>query len=253
MQIHLTTLIFEIVNFVVLVWLLRRLLYRPLRAAITERENALAAERTQSQTVLQAAHALEQQWRDKNRELAALADEVRARALAEAASEQGAMLTRAREEAAAERRKAEALLHAEREAAESWVRATAIERSTELAGEMLIKLAPESVEAALASRLIEELQARGAELVPHEDASEPPLDVEVAAAQAPSPDTIEALRAELTKLLGGAPRFAMHEDPSLRAGLQLRIGDRLLDASLAGKLQAFSQLARELAEGRADG
>lgn len=253
MQIHPTTLVFEIVNFVVLVWLLRRLLYRPLRDAIVEREQMLAAEREEAEGTLQRARALEQGWQVKHQELSGLADQVRDRALATAAAEQRAMLARAREEAAAERSKAEALLRTEREAAEAWVRATAIERSTELAGEMLLTLAPSAVDTALTERLIEELRSRGPMLVRREDDESVPSDVEVTGARSPEPGVLDRLRRALADVLAEAPRLIVREDPSLRAGLQLRIGDSLLDASLSGKLRAFAQLARELADGSADG
>ena len=249
MQINPTTLVFEIINFLVLVWLLSKLLYRPLREAIVTREHALEQERAQSERALSEARALEQDWKAKHAELAQLADRVRAEALAGASAEQADMLSRAREEAAAERSKAETLLRAEREAAEQWVRSTAIDRSTELAGELLHTLAPDAVDLALTEGLIDMLERRGAELLGSDSQPSPALEVELVGAHVPREPVVERVRHALAAVLSESPRFNVREDPSLRAGLQLRVGDRLLDASLAGKLQAFRDVARSLAEG----
>jgi F-type H+-transporting ATPase subunit b len=251
MELNPTTLIFEIVNFVVLVWLLSRLLYRPLREAITKRERELAVERAQSQAALTEAAALKTQWEEKNRGLVTLADQVRSEALADAMSEQARMLARAHEEAAAERGKAKTLLHAEREAAEQWVRNMAVERSTDLAGRMLLALAPDAVDAALTDRLIDELAARGRDLLGDQHADD--LEVEVVATHAPREPVLERLRGALATALSAPPRLAVREDPSLGAGLSLRVGDRVLDASLKGQLQAFRLLARDLSEDQAHG
>lgn len=244
-----TTLVFEIINFLVLVWLLSRLLYKPLRRAIVEREAALRAERERTQTLLAETEALKREWEQKNRELVGIADKVRSEALADAVAEQGRMLTRAREEAAAERSKAERLLQAERAAAEQWVRSAAIERSTDLAGQMLLALAPEAVDDALVDRLVAEIARRGSALVALEP-GKPEVEVELVAAHVPRDAVIERLRTALADALASTVRLTVHEDPGLRAGICLRVGDRLVDASLAGHLQAFRALAQDLAEGR---
>lgn len=249
MGFNLTTLVFETINFLVLVWLLSKLLYKPLRRAIAEREQAMQAEREQTKTLLAQTEVLKHDWEQKNRDLVAVADKVRSEALADAVAEQGRMLTRAREEAAAERGKAERLLQSERAAAEQWVRSAAIERSTELAGQMLLALAPEAVESALVDRLLAEIEQRGTELLGIEP-GQPEVEVEVVAAEVPREGVIERLRTTLAQVLSSTVRLTVREDPGLRAGVCLRLGDRLIDASLAGHLQAFRALAQDLAEGK---
>jgi F-type H+-transporting ATPase subunit delta len=54
----------------------------------------------------------------------------------------------------------------------------------------------------------------------------------------------ESLRKDLSRGLGKDVRLEAKVDPSILGGLLLRIGDRLTDASVAGRLQ---QLRRELA------
>lgn len=244
-----TTLVFEIINFLVLTWLLTRLLYRPLRNAIADREQTMQAEREQTKALLSEVESLKAEWEQKNRDLVAVADKVRSEALADAVAEQGRMLTRAREEAAAERKKAERLLQAERKAAEEWVRSAAIERSTDLTGQMLLSLAPDAVDLALVDRLVAEIEQRGETLLGMERGL-PEVVVEVVAAHVPREGVIDRLRGALSGALDTTVRLTVREDPELRAGACLRLGDRVIDASLSGHLQAFQLLAQDLAEGK---
>lgn len=247
-----TTLIFEIINFLILLWLLSKVLYKPLRQAIAEREKSLAEEHEHSRATLAEVEELKRQWEEKNQQLLALADKVRSEALEDAVTEQGRILERAREEAATERSKALSMVHAEREAAEQWVRSVAIARSTDLAGHMVMALAPDAVDEALVNLLIRELEHRGSELLGGGEFSDE-QDVEIYAVHAPSEEILNRLRAALSKAMAAAPRWIMHEDPSVKAGVRLRVGDRIVDASLSGQLEAFHHLARELEQEDAHG
>ena len=251
MELNPTTVVFEIINFVALLWLLSKLLYRPLRRAIVEREQSMADKQAQIDQRLQEVSALREEWEQKTKQLGLLADQVRSQALAEAVTEQGRMLSQAREDAAAERRKAQALVSAERDAAEQWVRNFAVERSAELAGRLLNALVPHEVDQALTDRLLEEIEHRGEALLGPQSGAEP--IVEVAAVRTPPDSVLTRLRTALAAQLSSSPRLTVSEDPELQAGLRLRIGDRVIDGTLAGQLQAFQALARDLAAGDSHG
>ena len=49
----------------------------------------------------------------------------------------------------------------------------------------------------------------------------------------------EALRAKLTERFGRDLEFEFQVDPSLIGGVHLRLGDRVIDGSVAGKLAAL--------------
>jgi len=245
MQLNPTTLLFETINFLVLVWLLTKLLYNPLRRAIASREQALALQRDEAEQALARAREQEETWARKNDELVSLAEQVRSKALQDAVAERARMLSQAHDDAEAERAKVERLLEAERRDAEQWVRSMAIEQSTELTGRLLLSLAPDVLDEVLCTRLCEELRAAHARLAP--DAERQKLDeVEITAARMPSEALLAGLREALAVALGRAPRVALREDPALLAGVVVRIGDRVLDASVAGQLDAFRERAQRL-------
>lgn len=245
MSASLTTFVFETVNFLLLMWILRRLVYRPLREAIAERREAVAKTKADAQHELDEAHALRSEWETKHRELAQLRSQVREEALEGALQERARLLERAHADAAQERARVERLLDSERRAAEEWVRTMAIERGADLAGRMLLKLAPDVVDRVLSERLLDTLRASKGEIrrqVAHLDA------VEVIGARAPTDALLDPLRKLLAQVAGAPVPVEASADPGLLAGLVVRCGDTVFDGSVAGQLEAFRELAESLPE-----
>ena len=52
-----------------------------------------------------------------------------------------------------------------------------------------------------------------------------------------SPDEVQALTARMEELTGGRVELDLRTDPSLLGGLVVRIGDRLIDGSVRGRLE----------------
>ena len=52
-----------------------------------------------------------------------------------------------------------------------------------------------------------------------------------------SPDEVRALTARMEQLTGGRVELDLRTDPSLLGGLVVRIGDRLIDGSVRGRLE----------------
>jgi F-type H+-transporting ATPase subunit delta len=51
---------------------------------------------------------------------------------------------------------------------------------------------------------------------------------------------VEDLKSRLSKALGGEVSLQVKSDPALLGGLTVRLGDRLLDRSVAGSLQRMA-------------
>ncbi|MDN5344921.1 MAG: F-type H+-transporting ATPase subunit delta [Clostridia bacterium] len=67
------------------------------------------------------------------------------------------------------------------------------------------------------------------------------LAVEVQAATPLSQDIASALKTRLAELTGQNIRLQVHVDPALLGGLVIRVGDRVLDASLKKKLELLGE------------
>jgi F-type H+-transporting ATPase subunit delta len=70
------------------------------------------------------------------------------------------------------------------------------------------------------------------------------LSLEVTVATPVGADAIAAVKERLSRALGGEVQVVVKNDPALIGGLTIRLGDKLLDRSVAGTLQRVaSQLA----------
>ncbi len=67
---------------------------------------------------------------------------------------------------------------------------------------------------------------------------------EVTSATDLRPGQIEALRERLAAKLGGAVHLSLRVDPSLLGGLVVRLGSRMVDSSLRGKLDRINTLMK---------
>ena len=76
------------------------------------------------------------------------------------------------------------------------------------------------------------------------------FSADVRAAQALTPAQQEALAAQLRNLAGGKVHMSVREDKSLLGGLVVKMGSRLIDASVKGKLE---RLERQLKSGTSKG
>lgn len=68
-----------------------------------------------------------------------------------------------------------------------------------------------------------------------------PVKAEITSATELSDKDKEALRATLTKQYGDGLIFSFHVDPALMGGLRVRVGDRLIDTSIASRLAALRE------------
>jgi ATP synthase F1 delta subunit len=66
------------------------------------------------------------------------------------------------------------------------------------------------------------------------------LSLEVTVATAANDNDVQDLRARLSKALGGEVTLAVKSDAALLGGLTVRLGDRLLDRSVAGTLRRMA-------------
>ncbi len=107
MQINWFTLIAQIVNFLLLVWLLRRFLYRPILDAIDERENKIAAQLNEAETKKAEAKREQDEFASKNEQFDQQRDERMNAAVTEAKDAKLKLLEAARNEANALRSKLE--------------------------------------------------------------------------------------------------------------------------------------------------
>jgi F-type H+-transporting ATPase subunit b len=231
------TFLFEVLNFLVLVYVLRRLLYRPLHEAIDQRREANARAEADADRARQEATALQRQL---NAEMAA--QDQQRQELIRAAREQveaDRKMIMAEAERAAQGRREEVEQQLARERAEALqaLHAELVQSALALAERFLHEASNSTLHRQLAGRLIEELQQ-----MPEDEIQR--LRGELEADETALVETAAELNGEILQNLDGALKslvgrpvsLSVQTRPELLGGLRLRLGGHVWDASLTGRL-----------------
>jgi ATP synthase F0 subunit b len=157
-SIHGTTFLIELVNFVVLVFVLQRLFYRPLREVMQRREAQVrqkldAAEQTQK-TVEALRDEVSRERRQLEAERRSVLDEARKESLAE----RDRIVAEAREDAAREVERGQGLLDRERDAVRARLHDDVLAEVVHLTESTLEAIGAKAVCDSLASRLVDYLE-----------------------------------------------------------------------------------------------
>jgi F-type H+-transporting ATPase subunit b len=213
------TIAFQAVNFLVLVWLLQRFLYKPVLAVIDRRKAESDRVLRDAAEAKQTADALRQQL---DQERTGLGEE-RARALeaahAAARAAQQSLMEAARAESAKLIAGAHEQIARERAEALTTLRKEAAQVSVELARRLLQTATPTTVPQGMIDQLLTMLEQR-----PESERARllsTAATVEVLSAAPLTTDQSEALRRRLESFFGQSLRVQVREDPSLLAGLEL--------------------------------
>lgn len=245
MQLNWSTFLLEAVNFLVLVWILKRFLYKPVLGAMAARKAAIDKTLSDAQTRHEQAQALELQYRNR---LAAWEHEkegLRA-ALNEELRVQRERLTADLRKSLDEEREKERVL-AERRLVEMEDRAAeqAVSKGVEFTARLLERIASPELEARLVAMVLEDLprlkQLQGWQDSQHEIkvASAFPL------AEEQRSRIVGALREAIRKNIFAA----FEESPALMAGLRISAGPWIVRANLRDELRFFAEMMKH--DGRA--
>ena len=209
MKLNPWTFLLQVINFVVLAYVLHRLLYRPLREAIERRRQAVR------QTQAEAEKAREQ-----------------------AEVERGKILDEA--ESAARRRQEDARRSLERDREEMLQTLTGevVTHALNLTERLLRESVDSTLQAQLVKRLIETLDSMPAderEQLRRDWRTEEQTCLEAAAK--PDGETLERLAETVAGVAGRELALNVRLNPALIGGVRLQIGGHIWDASIAGQLE----------------
>lgn len=244
MELSWSTFLLEIINFLVLIWILKHFLYKPVLAIIAKRQEGIDKTLADAQTLRGEAEQLQQQYEarldhwDQERQQAREAlkselDTERARRMEELQTTLEA--ERERHQVAEQRRVADIQRRMEE---------TAMSHGAQFAGRLLEQTASPELEARLVEMVISELAQLShdqlAALHAHNGADG--TWIQVLSAYPLSDQQRQQLHRALDNN-GWQANLTFGEDPSLLAGLHITMGAWVLAANLRDELRGFSELA----------
>ena len=246
MELDWTTFTLEILNFLVLVWILKRLLYKPILKVIAERKAEIQKTLSDAETLRKEAQALREQYENRQAEWNREKETVRNRMVEEVNAEKARLLAGLRASLEQEREKARALEERRRTELTQQAEDAAIAQGGRFAARLLARLADAELEAKLVEVVLEDLRR-----IPDEKRQA----IRTACAKADGPATVTSAyllsRSQRTSLLDAIQSFVgrpisceWREDRDLMAGIRLSLGPWVLGANLQDELKAFSEAAQ---------
>lgn len=251
MQIDWLTVAAQIVNFLVLVWLLQRFLYRPITNAMARREERIETRLSEAKAAREEVEAEAEELREKQRALEESREEVLSEARQEAAALRSGLEDDIREDMEARRAAWQEHLDDEREAFSA--------RLQERAGHQVIDIVGRVLEDYVGSDLAGQLAGTFADRLADLDADERDK-LKQAVSRAEGPARVESSvklkpgsRRQITRAIheAVAPDIEVEyvEDSDLLLGVRLTIGEQTVEWSAARFLHRLETTLDEVIEG----
>ncbi len=247
MQLDWSTVVLEVLNFLVLVWLLQRFFDKPIVGVVAARQAAIEQTTKRAREAEDKAHALQTQYEARLQNWEGERAKARSAMQAELQAERERALVALAQSLEQERERSRVL--EERRQAEQTARSEerALAHAGAFVSRLLGDLASPELEAKLLQLAVDELprlteehrvQLREALKGAHE-----PITVTSAYPLAPAQQ--EALSKAVEHVLGGTCQCVFREDRALLAGIRINAGSWVLNANLGEDMNLFIQSARD--------
>lgn len=238
----------QVLNFLILVWLLKRFLYHPILDAIDAREQRIAAKLADAAKQQAEATAERQNFERQNAELAKNKTELLKQATAAADIERQRLLDEARQAVTALAAKRQVALQDEAEALHDEIRQRTRQEVFAIAGKALGDLAGISLQARMVEVFVDRLQALS-------DVEKETLSKALQTAEKPlvmrsasdlSAEQRQTLEQAIQAMLGAAPTMRYETVPELVSGLELSADGHKIGWNIASYLASLENSIGEL-------
>jgi F-type H+-transporting ATPase subunit b len=223
------TLALQAANFLILVWLLQRFLFKPVKAMVIRRKEEVSHALAEAAAEKLAAERLRQDLEAAKTEVRAVQQKMIDQVNATVSSERRKMIDEARSEVEQIHNAAIKRLEDERAAFRDELYARTVELATSLAERMLIETAESSVEQRFLRRIVDYLDR----MPPEERSKLLPRNgyrnLLVTTAHRLDASEQSNWREQLARRLGAAPSISFNTDPALLAGAVLTFPHAILN------------------------
>ena len=242
MSIHLWTFLFQIFNFVVVAFVLHRVLYRPLHGAIDRRRQATEQAQAEVERAKRDAEALQARLEAERSKAEGQREDLMREAHRQAEAEGKRLLEEARRCAQEQADELRRQIAHERDESRAAIHQELVRLAVDLAGRFLKQSADRTLHRQLVARLVESL-----EVVPDDErrqllngwTTDDAAVIETA--EDIDHESMAEISAAVAGLAGQEVPIEVKLKPALISGLCLRFGGHIWDASLSGPLQEISQ------------
>jgi F-type H+-transporting ATPase subunit b len=238
-----TTFILEIINFLVLVWILKRFLYKPVLNAIAKRKAAIDEILTDAKTRQADAQRLEQQYSNRMAEWEREKQKLRAAVVEEVNAQRVQLMAAVEESLDEERQKARVLEERRLDELRKTAEQEGILDGVKFTARLLQRCASEELETKLVRLVLEDLPNLTKERLDAIRAAslQPGWHIKTTSAFPLSEPQRNAIAQGLKEVTQDKHSVEFHEDRSLLAGLRISLGPWIVRANLEDELAFFSE------------
>ena len=247
MEFNLSTFILEIINFLILIWILQRLFYKPLLDVIAKRKQFIDQSLADAKTMQQQAE--EQRSLYENRQM--LWEQEKQAALAvlhqQIDVERSAQMARLNSDLEQERQKVSVTLQRQQQELQQQAEKQALQNGARFAGLLLKQSAGPELEARLFALLVDNLKSLPTACTQCLQmlGSKKSVSINITSAYPLTAEQQGQLKQKLGALIDSLITIQYHQDAELIAGIRMDIGAWVLNANLQHELTGFAEMANE--------
>ena len=247
MELNWSTFLLEIINFLILVWILKHFFYKPVLNVIARRRRSIEKSLNDANTLHEDAEALRVQYENRLAEWEKERQAARTSLVKEIETERAQQLEALRATLGKERKKARVIEQRRLETNRLRTEEMALAQGAQFATRLLSVAAGPELEQRLLDLLLKELTALPPkQLSTLRAAAGKTADRMLVASTSPLNDATRlSLENTLASVLEVTTPFHYEQDKELLAGLRVTMGSWVLRANLQDELKSFAELAHE--------
>jgi F-type H+-transporting ATPase subunit b len=247
MEFNVSTFILEIINFLILIWILQRLFYKPLLEVIAKRkqfiDQSLADAKAMQQQAEEERNLYENRqklWeQEKQAALAALQQQIDV--------ERRTQMARLEADLEQERQKINVTFQRQQQELQRQAEKQALQNGSRFAAMLLKQSASPELEARLFALLLDHLKTlpEACTLCLQMVGTKKLVPIKITSAYVLTAEQRLQLEQKLSSLINSQINFQYHQDAELIAGIRMDIGAWVLNANLQHELIGFAEIANE--------
>ena len=244
MKFNIWTFLLQTINFIVLLFILKRLLFKPVREILQKRRDLVRESLEKVELTQKEALALKKEQQAELERLkeqkVRMVDEMRAGVL----EEKKRLLAEAGRDAAQRVEMAMALFEKEKAGFEAGLKERAVDTVHLFSTNLLQGISDEELHRGIWRRFLNELERISRDIAAR-GMHEEEVNIEIASAYPLGEEELVALQSAMGKEISRKVTIHQTIDETLIAGVKLRSSDLVYDSSLAGQVSAFAMRLKE--------
>ncbi len=245
MELNWSTFVLEIINFLVLVWILKRFLYQPVLDMIARRRTSIESQLAEARQLHVDANTLKQQYEHRLADWEQERQKAMEKLMLELEENRQQQLEKLKLELSQEDEKNQVARSRQNKQATREIEQRALQQGAEFASRLLSEAAGPELDNRLFDLLLDELGTMSSEQISalSNNWGESPEHILVTSAYPLTDEKQQRLQDTLSRVTGLSAPLHYEQDSKLLAGLNITVGAWVIQLNVRDELQGFVEIA----------